>query len=92
MGTASLSGQRRETMASTRKAVAFPGILKGQGHEATCTVSAVQVTLGGTSVSAYTDCSISNVSRALPDGDYELFANGEKSRVRLKAGFWLSAA
>jgi len=79
-------------MASTRKLVNFPGILTGHGQRATCIVSAVQVTLGGTSVSAYTDYSITNVSRPLPDGDYELFANGEKSRVRLQDGSWLSAA
>ena len=79
-------------MASTRKLVSFPGVLTGQGQQATCTVSAVQVTLGGTNESAYTDYSVSNVSQMLPDGDYELFANGNKSRVRLKDEAWLSSA
>jgi hypothetical protein len=79
-------------MASTRKSVSFPGVLTGQGLQATCTVSAVEVTLGGTGESAYTDHSIGNVSKLLPDGDYELLANGEKSQIRLKDGSWLSAA
>jgi hypothetical protein len=55
-------------------------------------VSAVEVTLGGTSESAYIDHSISSVSKMLPEGEYELVANGEKSRIRLKNGSWLSAA
>jgi hypothetical protein len=79
-------------MASTRKSVSFPGVLTGQGQQATCMVSAVEVTLGGTSESAYIDHSISSVSKMLPEGDYELVANGEKSRIRLKNGSWLSAA
>ena len=79
-------------MASARKSVNFPGVLTGQGQQATCVVSAVEVTLSGTSESAYVDHSISNVSKMLPDGDYELVANGEKSRIRLKNGSWLSAA
>lgn len=79
-------------MASTRKSVSFPGVLTGQGQQATCVVSALEVTLGGTNESAYIDYSISSVSKMLPDGDYELVANGEKSRIRLKNGSWLSAA
>jgi hypothetical protein len=79
-------------MASTRRLVTFHGMLTGQGHNATCTVSAVKVTLGGSHESAYVGRKITNVSEMLPEGDYELTANGQKSRVRFRDGFWESAA
>jgi hypothetical protein len=77
-------------MASIRERGRFSGILRGEGQEATCTVSATKVTLAGTSESTYTDYSIENVSKALPDGNYQLTVNGETIRIRHEGGGWLS--
>src|SRR3984893_15014471 len=79
-------------MASTRERVSFPGLLRGQGHEASCTVRATKVTLPGTGHFAYTQYSIENVSKTLPEGEYQLSANGEVSTVRHQNGHWLSAS
>ena len=78
-------------MYSTRERVSFPGVLRGQGHEATCTIYATKVSLPGTSASAITDCDIVHVSKVLPEGIYELVARGETTKIRFKNGFWLSA-
>ncbi len=77
-------------MVSIRETVRSPGILRGEGQEATCTVSAMKVTLPGTNESGYMDYSIENVSKALPDGNYQLTAYGETIRVRHQRGHWLS--
>lgn len=79
-------------MASQRERVSFPGIIKGGGHEASCTIHATKVTLPGTSESAYTDYSIQSVSKALPEGNYEVTARGETTRVRFHNGHWLAAS
>ena len=80
-------------MASTREHVSFPGILRGGGHEANCAVRATKVSLPGEpSVFEYVDYSIRDVSKPLPDGDYELLAHGKTIAVRNKNGYWLSAS
>jgi len=79
-------------MASMKERVSFPGILRGQGHEANCTVWATKVTLPGTGQSAYAKYSVENVSKMLPEGEYQLLANGEASAVRYQNGNWLSAS
>jgi hypothetical protein len=78
-------------MASLMQRVRFPGLLRGEGHEANCTVSATKVSLRGTSVSAYTRYAIDDSSMALPDGFYQLFANGEVIPLRYQGGDWLAA-
>jgi len=81
-------------MASTREAVSFPGVLQGGGHEATCTVQATKVSLpgGGPAAVAYCDYEIENVSKALPEGGYQLLARGETTPWRhTKEGYWLAA-
>jgi hypothetical protein len=77
-------------MASTRRRVSFPGILRGQEQEARCTVTATEVSLPG--VATYRcEYSITNVSKALPGGEYQLSTNGEVIAVRYQNGAWLSA-
>jgi hypothetical protein len=81
-------------MASIREAVSFPGILRGGGHEANCTVLATKVSLpgGGPGAVAYCEYDIKNVSKALPDGVYQLLARGETTSLRhTKEGYWLAA-
>jgi len=79
-------------MASVKEPVSFVGIIRGQGHEATCTVSALKVTLPGAGVSAYARYSVRAVSQLLPVGDYRLSVNGECFAMRHHAGNWLSAS
>jgi hypothetical protein len=80
-------------MASIRERVSFSGILKGAGHEANCTVRAIKVSLPGKpSVFEYVNYSIENVSKPLPDGIYELAAQGKTIAVRNKNGDWISAS
>jgi hypothetical protein len=78
-------------MSSTKERVAFPGILRGEGHEASCTVWATKVTQQGTGNSAYARYSIENVSRVLPEGNYQVSANGQSFAVRFANGNWLAS-
>ena len=80
-------------MASTREPVSFPGILRGGGVEANCTVRAIKVSLPGMpSMFEYVEYSIESVSKPLPDNVYELSANGRTIAVRNKNGHWVSAS
>jgi hypothetical protein len=80
-------------MASRKERVSFPGILRGGGHEATCTVRATKVSLPGeASVFEYVDYSVENVTKPLPDGVYQLLAQGKTISLRNRNGSWLSAA
>jgi hypothetical protein len=65
-------------MAPTKRRVSFPGIIRGQGHEATCTVWATETSQDDEDVH-YGEYSIDNasVSKVLPEGTYELSVNGE---------------
>ena len=71
------------------KRVSFRGVLRGDGGTALCTVSAMKVTAPDTGAVYYTDYAISHVSVELPDGKYELLANGESILVILCKGSWI---
>ena len=58
---------------TTREHVSFPGILRGQ---ATCTVRATKFGLLGSNDFNYSPASIANVSKPLPDGEYQLLLAG----------------
>jgi hypothetical protein len=74
-----------------REQIRLNGIVRGEGRESTCTISATRVHLPGASgASETTNWSISKVSEALPDGDYDIFADGKCEHVRLVNGQWLS--
>jgi hypothetical protein len=77
-------------MASTRELVSFPGRLKGEGHDATCTVWATRVSLPGSSAVADVHYSIKDVSAPLPDGSYEVLVNGEAIPVTRRDGDWIA--
>jgi len=79
-------------MASQRQSVSFSAIIKGEGQEATCRVSATKVSLPGSGAVAYVDYFIrdEDVSIALPDGHYQVFVNGETQTVVRRNGFWVS--
>ena len=77
-------------MASRKEIVRLPGILSGQGHEATCTIEALQVTLPGGGASALARQKVVNVSKTLPEGVYQLSINGgPPTPVRHSNGHWL---
>lgn len=73
-----------------RKLVTFPGILRGEGQEAECIITATEVILPGTSVSALANYSITKVSKVLTEGRYQLFARGETTNIRHHNGNWLA--
>jgi hypothetical protein len=77
-------------MASKREIIRTPGLLSGQGHEATCMIEALQVTLLGGGPSALARQKIVSVSKTLPEGVYQLSIDGgPPSPVRYSGGHWL---
>lgn len=79
-------------MASRTERVSFPGIIRGEGYEASCTVRATKVTHPSGIDAAYMDYSIENVSKPPPrEGNYEVTAGRETIRVHFRNGQWLSA-
>jgi hypothetical protein len=78
-------------MAGTKEFVSFLAVLRGQGHEATCTLRAILVTEPGGGASELTRLQIVDVSKTLPNGDYQLTVNsGPPMAVRHSDGQWLS--
>ena len=76
---------------ASMKRVSFPGIVRGEGREATCRIEATRVSLDAAAgVSETTNWSIVDVSESLPDGNYEVFADGKQEHVRRVEGQWLS--
>jgi hypothetical protein len=67
--------------------VSFPGVVAGRDCHASCTVSATEVIVPGVRI-YFTAYSISDVSMELPDGEYQLLANGGKIPVTRKNGAW----
>ncbi len=76
-------------MASSRQRVRFDGIIRGEGYEAECTGRVTMVSLSGR-LPTYTQYSIDAVSKALPDGEYTVFAHGTCYPVRQRGGYWLA--
>ena len=71
--------------------VATTGILRSATHGANCTVRAIKVDLPGSRGKFdHTDFSIEDVSRALPEGVYQLSAFGKIWSLRHENGRWLA--
>ena len=79
-------------MPTIKQPVSLSGIIRGQGLEATCLVSALKVTLPGANVSAHARYAIQAVSGWLPEGEYELSVDGHSFALRHQGGNWLSAS
>jgi hypothetical protein len=79
---------------SLKERVFFSGIIVGKGQRVECEIQATKSTLGGVSPSppAFADYRImdSEATRRLPDGDYEVLANGERIKVARKGGYFLA--
>jgi hypothetical protein len=72
--------KKKRVAVEMREQIRLNGIVRGEGRESTCTISATRVHLPGASgASETTNWSISKVSEALPDGDYDIFADQSAS-------------
>ncbi len=81
-------------MASLREPVTLDGVLRGEGREAACSVSAIRVTMQGVPglPPAYAQFRIVSVSSDLPEGTFELLVAGNTIPLRHKSGQWLASA
>jgi hypothetical protein len=79
---------------SVKEKVFFSGIIVGNGQRVECEIQATKSTLSGipSSPPAFADYRImdSEATRRLPDGDYEVLANGERIKVLRKGGYFLA--
>ena len=79
---------------TVKQTVFFSGIIVGIGQRCECEIQATKTTLGGLPPfpPAFSDYRImdSEATRRLPDGDYEVLANGERIKVLRKAGYFLA--
>jgi hypothetical protein len=75
--------------ASNRETVIMAGRLKGMGHEAVCTVSAVKISLPHLNISEYVKCDIRLAPLELPDGPYQVTFEGRTMKVKKLDGDWL---
>ena len=74
-----------------QETVMFSGIIIGERQRVECKVRATKTTLDG-DPPVFSDYRIveSVATDRLPDGDYELLANGERTRFLLNGGRFLS--
>jgi hypothetical protein len=76
-----------------KETVYFSGTLVGEGHRIDCTVRAIKTTpdLDPDAPPEFSNYDIldSPVTVKLPDGDYEVLANGFKIRCKLNRGRFL---
>lgn len=72
-----------------KERVILQGVVHGEGRKATCRIRATRVTLEA-GISETAEWSILDVSERLPDGNYEIFADGKSEHARLVNGQWLS--
>jgi hypothetical protein len=74
---------------SHREIVMMSGWLKGMGHEAECTVSAVKVSLPQLNIWEYVKCDIHLAPEDLPNGVYQVTFEGITMKVKKLDGDWL---
>jgi hypothetical protein len=79
---------------SLKERMFFAGIIVGNGQRIECEIQATKSTLGGVSPfpPAFSDYRVmdSEATRRLPDGDYDVLANGERIKVLRKSGYFLA--
>lgn len=80
-----------DTLVAMSERVILHGTIQGEGRKAACRILATRVSLpGAAGVSETTHWSMRDVSEELPDGNYEVFAEGKREQVRRVGGRWLS--
>ena len=74
-----------------QETIIFSGIIIGENQRMECKVRATKTTLD-TGPPVFSDYRVieSDVTDRLPDGDYELLANGERTRFTRNSGRFLS--
>jgi hypothetical protein len=74
-----------------QETITFSGTIIGEGQRIECEVRATKTTLDGDPplVSGYRIVE-SDVTDGLPDGDYDLLVNNERTRFRRDAGRFLT--
>jgi hypothetical protein len=79
---------------SVKETVFFSGIIVGHGQRVECEIQAKKSTLAGVSPYPATFAEYrvmdSEATRRLPDGDYEVLANGERLKLQRKSGYFLA--
>ena len=84
-------GPAAERMASNKELVTLEGVVRGEGYEVSCKIRAVKVSLpGAPGISETADWSMIDTSEPLPDGEYEVLADGKQVPVRYINGQWSS--
>jgi hypothetical protein len=71
--------------------IVFAGILRGQGHEADCRVSAKRH-ISTSGAIAYSRYHVEDWPEELPEGAYQLTVKGQIIPVRLQDGKWFAVA
>jgi hypothetical protein len=85
-----MAGEKDDVMGSLRDPLVLKVLLRCQGREVACRVSAVKVTMpGDPRLFEYVDYKILDAHN-LPDSDYELSVEGRKIPLRRKDGNFLS--
>jgi hypothetical protein len=76
-----------------QESLVFSGILIGERQRLECKVRVTKTTLD-TDPPVFSDYTVMgcDATDRLPDGDYELWANGERTRFRRNSGRFLSQA
>ena len=76
---------------TTREHVILQGVLRGNGHEATCSVRALKVSMPGAGPPMYAQFSDVRTSSVLPPGVYQLHVNGQVLDIQYTGEFWIAA-
>lgn len=72
-----------------REIVTLMAKLKGMGHEAPCTVSAVRLSLPEFRISQFVRCDVLRAPSDLPDGEYSVSLGSHNMLVQKENGVWL---
>ena len=79
---------------SLKERMFFAGIIVGKGQRIEREIQATKFMLGGVSPfpPTFSDYRVmdSEATRRLPDGEYEVLANGERIKVLRKGGYFLA--
>jgi hypothetical protein len=67
------------------------GRLSGMGREASCTVSAIKVSLPQLDITEFVKCDILLAPQDLPDGPYRVTFDGRTMRIKKLDGYWLDS-
>lgn len=71
--------------------VRFQGIIRGNGREANCTVSAFEVPSPvPNDPPAYSRYKVERVEKPLPEGSYTISVNGQETPIRFDGFYWLA--